>query len=87
MFVSHLSSFLFYLYASTSVQHKNHIARDESFLVIPTMTMPWFNRKKWFVLRHATKHRHNHGRQWWKCPPNPTHKALRLVLTRQIDGQ
>jgi hypothetical protein len=53
MFVSHLSSFLFYLYVSASVQRKNHLAlaRDKSFLAIPTM--PWFNRKKWFVLRQA----------------------------------
>jgi len=84
MFVSHLSSFLFYLYFSASVQRKNRLARDKSFLAIPTM--PWFNRKKWFVLRQATKHRHNHGRRRRKRPPNATHEALRLVLTRQNDG-
>ncbi len=79
MFVSHLSSFLFYLYVSASVQRKNRLARDKSFLAIPTM--PWFNQKKWFVLRHATKHRHNHGRRRRKCPPNAPHEALRLVPT------
>ena len=51
MFVSHLSSFLFYLYVSASVQRKNRLARDKSFLAIPTM--PWYNRKKWFALRQA----------------------------------
>jgi hypothetical protein len=49
MFVSHLSSFLFYLYVSASAQRKNRLARDKSFLAIPTM--PWFNWKKWLVLR------------------------------------
>ena len=49
MFISHLSYFLFYLYISASVQCKNHLAQDKSFLVIPTM--PWFNREKWFMLR------------------------------------
>ena len=78
MFVSHLSCFLFYLYVSASVERKNHLARDKSFLAIPTM--PWFNQKKWFVLQQATKHRHNHGRRWWKCPPNAPHKAFRLIL-------
>jgi len=43
MFVSHFSSFLFYLYVSTSVQPKNRPAQDKSFLAIPTML--WFNRK------------------------------------------
>jgi hypothetical protein len=85
MFVSHLSSFLFYLYVSASVQRKNRLARDKSFLAIPTM--PWFNWKKWFVLRQATKHSHNHGRRRRKCPPNAPHKALRLIPTCQIDGQ
>ena len=69
MSVSHLSSFLFYLYVSASVQCKNCLAWDKSFLAIPTM--PWFNRKKWFALRQqATKHHHNHGRWRRKCPPN-----------------
>ena len=85
MFVSHFSSFLFYLYVFASVQRKNHLAWDKRFLTIPTM--PWFNRKKWFVLRQATKHHHNHGRRPLKCPQNAPLKALRLVLTRQIDGQ
>ena len=85
MFVSHFSSFLFYLYVSASVQRKNPLARDKSFLVIPTM--PWFHQKKWFVLRHATKHHHNHGRRRWKCPPKAPHEALRLMLTHQIDGR
>jgi hypothetical protein len=85
MFVSHLSSFLFYLYVSASVQRKNRLARDKSFLAIPTML--WFNRKKLFVLRHATKHRYNHGRRRRKCPPNAPHKALRFVSMHQIDGQ
>ena len=84
MFVSHFSSFLFYLYVFASVQHKNHLARDKSFLAIPTL--PWLNRKKWFVLRQATKHHHNHGHRWRKCPPYAPHEAMRLVLTRQIDG-
>ena len=54
MFVSHdLSSFLLYLYVSTLVQCKNCLARDKSFLAIPTML--WLNPKKWFVLRHAKK--------------------------------
>ena len=57
MFVSHLSYFLFYLHVSASVQRKNCLARDKSFLAIPTV--PWFNRKKWFMLWHATKHCHN----------------------------
>jgi len=39
MFVSHLSSFLFYLYVSASVQCKNRLARDKSFLAIPTMRL------------------------------------------------
>ena len=43
MFVSHSSSFLFYLYISASVQRKNRLARDKSFLAIPTM--PWFTGK------------------------------------------
>ena len=86
MFVSHVSSFLFYLYVSALVQEsKNCLARDKSFLAIPTI--PWFNRKKWFVLRHATKHRHDHGRRRRKCPPNAPHEALHLVLTHQIDEQ
>jgi hypothetical protein len=55
MFVSHLSYFLFYLYVSASVQCKNCLARDKSYLAIPTMR--WFNQKMWFVLRHAAKHR------------------------------
>ena len=49
MFVSHLSSFLFSLYVSASAQRKNRLARDKSFLAIPTMS--WFNWKKWIVLR------------------------------------
>jgi hypothetical protein len=49
--------------------------------------MPWFNRKKWLVLRQASYHRHNHGRRRRKCPRNAPHKALRFVPTRQIDGQ
>jgi hypothetical protein len=85
MFVSHLFYFLFYLYVSASVQCKNCLAQDKSFLAIPTM--PWFSRKMWFVLRHAAKHRHIHGRKWQKCPPNAPHEALRIVLTPQIDGQ
>ena len=85
MFVSHFSSFLFYLYVSASVQPKNRPAQDKSFLTIPTML--WFNRKKWFVLRHTTKHHHNHGHRWLKGPPNAPHEALRLVLMRQIDGR
>ena len=83
MFVSHFSSFLFYLYVSTSVQSKSCLARDKSFLAIPTMQ--WFNRKKWFLLQQATKHHHNHGRRRQKCPPNAPHEALRLMLTHQID--
>ena len=39
MFLSRFSSFIFYLYVSASVQCKNRLARDESFLAIPTM--PW----------------------------------------------
>jgi hypothetical protein len=35
MFVSHLSSFLVYVNVSASVQHKNRLARDKSFLAIP----------------------------------------------------
>jgi hypothetical protein len=86
MFVSHdLSSFLLYLYVSTLVQCKNCLAWDKSFLAIPTML--WLNRKKWFVLRHAKKHCHNHGRWRRKCPPNAPYEALRLVLTHQIDRQ
>ena len=85
MFVSHLSSFLFYLYVAVSLQRKNRLARDKSFLAIPTM--PWYNRKKWFVLRQAIKYRHNHGRRRRKCPRNAPHEALRLVPTRQIDGR
>jgi hypothetical protein len=85
MFVSHLSSFLIYLYVSASVQRKNCLARVKSFLGIPTMQ--WFNRKKWFVFRHVTKHRHNHGCRRRKCPPNAPHEAVRLVLMHQIDGQ
>jgi hypothetical protein len=38
-------------------------------------------------VRHATKHPHNHGRQQRKSPSNAPHEAVRLVLTRQIDGQ
>jgi len=37
-------------------------------------------------LRRATKHRHNHGRRWQKCPPNAPHEALCLVPMHQIDG-
>ena len=51
MFVSHLSSFLFYLYVSASVQRKNRLARDKSFLAIPTM--PWFTGRRWFVLQQV----------------------------------
>jgi hypothetical protein len=43
MFVSHLSSFLFYLYVSASVQCNNRLAQDKSFLAIPTLL--WFNQK------------------------------------------
>ncbi len=84
MFVSQFSLFLFYLYIFASVQRKNCLARDKSFLAIPTM--PWFKPKKWFVLRQATKHHHNHGRRRRKCPPNAPHEKLHLVLMRQIDG-
>ncbi len=80
-----LSSILFYLYVSALVQRKNRLARDKRFLAIPTM--PWFNRKKWFVLRQATKHRHNHGRRLRKCPPNAPHEALHLIPTHQFDGR
>ena len=69
MFVSHFSSFLFYLLVSASVQRKNRLARDKSFLVIPTM--PWFNRKKWFVLRQATKHRHTMAADSGNAPLTP----------------
>ena len=86
MFVSY---FIFFSLLSLRLRlggtRKNCLARDKSFLPIPTM--PWFNQKKWFVLRHAAKHHHNHGRPRRKCPPNAPHEALRLVLTRQIDGQ
>jgi hypothetical protein len=37
MFVSHFSSFLFYLYVSAPEQLKNHLARDKSFLAIPNL--------------------------------------------------
>ena len=81
MFVSHFFLFLIYLYVTASVQRKNRLARDKRFLAISAM--PWFNRKKWFVLRHARTHHH------WrrKCLPNAPHEALRLVLMRQSDGQ
>jgi len=41
--------------------------------------------EKWFVLRQATKHRHNHGHRRQKCPPNTPQEALRLVPMHQID--
>jgi hypothetical protein len=37
MFVSHFSSFLFYLYISAPVHLKNRLARGKSFLAIPNM--------------------------------------------------
>jgi hypothetical protein len=37
MFVSHFSSYLFYLYVSAPAQLKNRLARDKSFLAIPNM--------------------------------------------------
>ena len=45
------------------------------------------HQKKWFVLRQAIKHRHNHGRRRRKCPRNDPHQALRLIPTCQIDGR
>ena len=46
--------------------------------------------KKWFVLRHATKHtqRPSHNdRRRRKWPHNAPHEALRLVPMHQIDGR
>jgi len=64
MFVSHFSSFLFYLYVSTPVQLKNRLARDKNFLAIPYMGSCAFIAL--FVFVHTTRHLTHH---------NPSHNT------------
>ena len=65
MFVSHFSLFLFYLYVSAPVQLKSCLARDKSFLVIPTM--PWFNQK----MVHALAGYKTPSQPWWPLAETP----------------
>jgi len=87
MIVSHLSSFLFYLYVSASVQRKNRLARDKSFLAIPTM--PWFTGKSGWCSGRLQNIVTTMAAAGGNAPrtPHAPHEALRLVPTRQIDGR
>jgi hypothetical protein len=52
------------------VQPEKVVLLETSFLAIPTV--PWFNRKKWFMLWHATKHCHNLAAMVEMPPYRPT---------------
>ena len=85
-----LSRFHLFSFISMSLPQYNArivLLETRAFWRYPPCRGPWFNQKKWFVLRHTTKHSHNDGRRRRKCPPDAPHEALRLVPTRQIDGR